>query len=204
VPRYILLQFLQGQPRLSAVAADQLPVFATFAAVIQRKTMDDLGRMSPDELQQAAKQPIIVILDDVRSMHNVGSTFRTGDAFAVTALYLCGYTPAPPHRDIHKTALGATETVQWQHFASTTEAIIQARNEGYKIYAVEQAHGSTMLNELEWHGDKIALVFGNEVSGVSDEALALADGAIEIPQWGSKHSLNISVTVGVVLWEMVR
>jgi tRNA G18 (ribose-2'-O)-methylase SpoU len=153
--------------------------------------MDDLSRMSPDEQKQATKQPIIVILDDVRSMHNVGSTFRTCDAFAVSALYLCGYTPTPPHRDIHKTALGATETVIWQHFTSTTEAI-------------EQAHGSTMLNELEWHSDKVALVFGNEVSGVSDEALSLAGGAIEIPQWGSKHSLNISVTVGVVLWELSR
>ena len=171
---------------------------------MQRKTMDELERKSPDELRESKKQPIIVILDDVRSMHNVGSTFRTCDAFAIEALYLCGYTPAPPHRDIHKTALGATETVNWKHFETTMDAVLYARNAGYKILAVEQAHNSTMLNIYERNDDKIALVFGNEVSGVSDEVLAAADGCIEIPQWGAKHSLNISVSVGVVLWELVR
>ena len=171
---------------------------------MQRKTMDELDRKSPDELRESEKQPIIVILDDVRSMHNVGSTFRTCDAFAVEALYLCGYTPAPPHRDIHKTALGATETVSWKHFESTIEAVQFARAAGYKILAVEQAHDSTMLNAYNRKQDKIALVFGNEVSGVSDEILANADECIEIPQWGAKHSLNISVSVGVVLWELVR
>jgi tRNA G18 (ribose-2'-O)-methylase SpoU len=166
--------------------------------------MDELGRKSPDDMQQAAKHPIIVILDDVRSMHNVGSAFRTCDAFAAEALYLCGYTPAPPHRDIHKTALGATETVKWQNFTTTVDAVNHARAAGYKVYAVEQAHESIMLNEVNWNGEKVALVFGNEVAGVNDEVLAIADGCIEIPQWGSKHSLNISVSLGVVLWEMVR
>jgi tRNA G18 (ribose-2'-O)-methylase SpoU len=166
--------------------------------------MDELGRISPEDIKKAEKRPIIVILDDVRSMHNVGSAFRTCDAFAVEALYLCGYTPAPPHRDIHKTALGATETVSWKHFPTTMEAVNHARESGHKIVAVEQAHDSTMLNELNYGNEKIALVFGNEVSGVSDEALHASDACIEIPQWGSKHSLNISVSIGVVLWEMVR
>lgn len=171
---------------------------------MQRKTMEELERKSPEELRESEKQPVIVILDDVRSMHNVGSTFRTCDAFAIEALYLCGYTPAPPHRDIHKTALGATETVNWKHFETTTDAVEHARAAGYKILAVEQAHNSTMLNAYDRKQDKIALVFGNEVSGVSDETLASADGCIEIPQWGAKHSLNISVSVGVVLWELAR
>ena len=166
--------------------------------------MEELGRVSPEEIQAAKKHPIIVILDDVRSMHNVGSTFRTCDAFAIEELYLCGYTPAPPHRDIHKTALGATETVAWKNFTTTIEAVTAARAAGYKILAVEQAHGSTMLNTLNWQHEKVALVFGNEVTGVNDEVLAAADGCIEIPQWGAKHSLNISVSVGIVLWEMVR
>ena len=166
--------------------------------------MDELARMSPDEMKQAPKHPIIVILDEVRSMHNVGSAFRTCDAFAIEAIYLCGYTPVPPHRDIHKTALGATDTVAWQHFATTMEAVTAARNAGCKVMAVEQAHNATMLNELHWTGERTALVFGNEVTGVQDDVLRTADGCIEIPQWGSKHSLNISVSLGVVLWEMIR
>lgn len=171
----------------------------------RKKSMDELDRLQPGETRTAEKHSIIVILDDVRSMHNVGSSFRTCDAFAVEALYLCGYTPTPPHRDIHKTALGATETVNWKHFATTQEAVAAARELGYKIYAVEQAHNSKMLNEFDWKAEeKIALVFGNEVSGVNDEILAKADGCIEIPQWGAKHSLNISVSLGVVLWECVR
>lgn len=172
--------------------------------MIQRKTMDELGRYSEEEVKVAPKHPIIVILDDVRSMQNVGSAFRTCDAFAVQELYLCGYTPQPPHRDIHKTALGATETVSWQHFPDVAEAINAAREAGYTIMVVEQAHGSISLQQVQQTDKKIALVFGNEVSGVSDAALAAADACIEIPQWGSKHSLNISVTIGVVLWELVR
>ena len=170
----------------------------------EKKTMYELGRKSSDEMKAADKHRIIVILDDVRSMHNVGSTFRTCDAFAIEAIYLCGYTPTPPHRDIHKTALGATETVAWKHFATTPEAVQHARENGYKIMAVEQAHNSIPLPMLQWHDEPVALVFGNEVTGVNDEVLATSDGCIEIPQWGTKHSLNISVSVGVVLWEMVR
>lgn len=174
--------------------------------MIQRKTMDDLGRLTTEQAGESQKHSIIVILDDVRSMQNVGSVFRTCDAFAVQALYLCGYTPQPPHRDIHKSALGATETVAWKHFATVTEAIAAARELCYKVLAVEQAHGSVQLQAAAAGGSEqpLALVFGNEVTGVSDEALALVEGCIEIPQWGSKHSLNISVSVGVVLWELVR
>ena len=167
--------------------------------------MDELERKSAEQMRSADKHPVIVILDDVRSMHNVGSVFRTCDAFAAEALYLCGYTPLPPHRDIHKTALGATESVTWKHFPTTLDAIAQCKQDGYKVMAVEQAHNSISLTELNYDKtQKIALILGNEVAGVSDEALLAADGCIEIPQWGSKHSLNISVTAGVVLWEMVR
>lgn len=169
-----------------------------------RKTMDELGRLSAEEMRRAAKHAIIVILDDVRSMHNVGSVFRTCDGFAAEAVYLCGFTPQPPHRDIHKTALGATETVAWQHFDSALAAVEHARTLGYKVMAVEQAHHSISLDQYRYAGEKTALIFGNEVSGVSEEALKAADGCIEIPQWGAKHSLNISVSVGVVLWELVR
>ncbi len=166
--------------------------------------MDELERKSPEEVKQTEKLPVLVILDDVRSMHNVGSVFRTCDAFAVAGLYLCGYTPTPPHRDIHKTALGATETVAWKHFQQTTDAVTAAIAEGYTIYAVEQVHDSIPLNEFNRDGKKIALVFGNEVSGVNEDVLKMTDGCIEIPQWGAKHSLNISVSAGVVLWELVR
>lgn len=176
-----------------------------YVEMFVKKEMDELGRLSVDDMQNAAKHPFIVILDDIRSMHNVGAAFRTCDAFVVTALYLCGYTPKPPHRDIHKTALGATDTVKWAYFEHTTTAVQRAKEQGYKIVAVEQAHNSTMLNEFTPNTDEpIALVFGNEVSGVSEEVMEVADACIEIPQWGSKHSINISVSIGVVLWEMVR
>lgn len=169
-----------------------------------KKTMEELGRLRPEVSKDAEKFPLIVILDDVRSMHNVGSVFRSCDAFAVNEVLLCGYTPQPPHRDIHKTALGATETVRWQHFAQTTDAINYCKTLGYKIYAVEQAHNSISLAHFTEDQQPVALVFGNEVTGVSTESINVTDGCIEIPQWGAKHSLNISVSVGVVLWELVR
>ena len=171
----------------------------------RKKTMDELNRLSTEEMQNTQKQPVIVVLDDIRSMHNVGSAFRTCDAFAIEHLYLCGYTPQPPHRDIHKTALGATETVSWQYFADTKSAVQQAKEMGYSIVAVEQAHDSTQLQDYKIkEGEKVAFVFGNEVNGVNDEILELADCCVEIPQYGSKHSLNISVSLGVVLWEVKR
>lgn len=169
-----------------------------------KKEMDELERKSQDVAKQSEKHEIIVILDDIRSMHNVGAVFRTADAFAVKAVFLCGFTPTPPHRDIHKTALGATETVAWQYFSTTQEAVQKAKEWGYWIAAVEQVHQSVSLKDDSIPKEKIALVFGNEVMGVNKELLPSVDGCIEIPQWGAKHSLNISVSVGIVLWEMVR
>jgi len=167
--------------------------------------MDELERKSVAEMTDSQKHPIIIILDDVRSMQNVGAIFRTADAFGVNAIYLCGYTPTPPHRDIHKTALGATETVSWEHFSDTVSAIEKAKSNGYHIYSAEQTHNSTALQNISVQiNEPIAIIFGNEVNGVSDDALALSEACIEIPQWGSKHSLNISVSVGVVVWEIVR
>lgn len=172
---------------------------------MRKLSMEELNRKSVEEFRQADKIPIVVVLDNIRSMHNVGSVFRTADAFLLEAIYLCGFTPQPPHRDIHKTALGATETVKWQYFSKTTEAVQSLKEKGYGIYAVEQVTDSYKLNQLATEPDeKLALVFGNEVSGVDPEIIALSDGCIEIPQLGMKHSLNISVAAGIVLWEMVR
>lgn len=165
--------------------------------------MDELGRMSVDEFKQARKNPVMMVLDNIRSMHNVGSVFRTADAFLAEGICLCGYTPQPPHRDIHKTALGATETVDWLYYATTVEAVQELKQRGYKVYAIEQVEESISLEKFQ-SADKIALVFGNEVEGVSAEVIELCDGSIEIPQLGMKHSLNISVAAGIVLWEVVR
>jgi tRNA G18 (ribose-2'-O)-methylase SpoU len=166
--------------------------------------MEELGRMSVDEFKQAPKNPIIVILDNIRSMHNVGSVFRTADAFLVEAVFLCGYTPQPPHRDIQKTALGATETIDWIYFPTTMDAVRMLLEKGYRIFAVEQVEGSISLEKFRQNEEKIAVIFGNEVEGVDAAVLPFCDGCIEIPQLGMKHSLNISVAAGIVLWEMVR
>jgi len=167
--------------------------------------MDELNRKSVNEFRESEKTPVVVVMDNIRSMHNVGSVFRTADAFLIQGVYLCGYTPQPPHRDIHKTALGATETVGWRYFATTAEAVRSLKDDGYAVYAVEQTVGSVPLQEFSvgcaW---PLAVVFGNEVEGVGEEALALCDGSVEIPQWGMKHSLNISIAAGIVLWELVR
>jgi 23S rRNA (guanosine2251-2'-O)-methyltransferase len=170
-----------------------------------RKDMDELGRRSATEVKAAPAHDILLILDDVRSMHNVGSAFRTADSFGAAGLYLCGYTPKPPHRDIHKTALGAEDTVDWLRFENIEAALDAAVAAGYELFAVEQTHGSIPLQTfLPEPGKRYALIFGNEVQGVSDAALRRVSGCLEIPQFGAKHSLNISVTVGVVLWELVR
>ncbi|MDB5190486.1 MAG: TrmH family methyltransferase [Segetibacter sp.] len=172
---------------------------------MRKLTMDELGRMSVTEFKEAQKNPIIVVLDNIRSMHNVGSVFRTADAFLIQAIFLCGYTPQPPHRDINKTALGATETVDWIFYANTIDAVNDLKNKGYKIFGVEQTEGSIMLQKFPVNSnEKIAVVLGNEVEGVATEVLKLSDGSIEIPQLGTKHSLNISVAAGIVLWELVR
>lgn len=175
-----------------------------YLCAMRKLSMDELGRKTVDEFKQSAKNPILIVLDNIRSMHNVGSVFRTADAFLAEGICLCGYTPQPPHRDIHKTALGATETVDWIYFPHTIDAVRQLKEQGYRIYGIEQTTRSISLEQFSITGDKTALVFGNEVEGVDQEVLQLCDGCIEIPQLGMKHSLNISVAAGIVLWEMVR
>ncbi len=172
---------------------------------MRKLSMDELNRKSVDEFKEAEKNKVVVVLENIRSMQNVGSVFRTCDAFLVEAIYLVGFTPQPPHRDIHKTALGATETVNWKYFENTIDAIAELKTSGYKIIGIEQAKRSILLHEYKKaEAEKIALIFGNEAMGVEEETLKLCDGCIEIPQMGMKHSLNISVAAGVVLWEMVR
>ncbi|MDD2794157.1 MAG: RNA methyltransferase [Sediminibacterium sp.] len=172
-----------------------------YLCAMRKWNMDELGRKSVEAFKQAGKTPLVLVLDNIRSMHNVGSIFRSADAFLIEAIYLCGYTPRPPHRDINKTALGATETVTWKYADTTVAALAELKKEGYMIYGVEQAEGSISLEQFSLRDAKTALVLGNEVEGVSDDALALCDGCIEIPQMGSKHSLNVSVAAGIVLWK---
>jgi 23S rRNA (guanosine2251-2'-O)-methyltransferase len=172
---------------------------------MRKLRLEELGRKSVDEFKQSEKIPIVVVLDNIRSMHNVGSVFRTADAFLIEAIYLCGYTPQPPHRDIHKTALGATETVHWRYYTTTSEAVEELRNQDYEVFAVEQVTDSIPLNQLyQEPNEKIALIFGNEVNGVDAAVLPMCKGSIEIPQFGMKHSLNVSIAAGIVLWELVR
>ena len=172
---------------------------------MKKLSLEELGRQSVEDFKALEKVKITVVLDNIRSMHNVGSAFRTSDAFAIERLYLCGITAKPPHREIHKTALGAEKSVNWQHFESIEDGILKLKKEEYKIILVEQTSESVMLNQFNWKpGEKLALIFGNEVFGVSDEAIPLADIALEIPQYGTKHSFNVSVSMGIVLWELVR
>jgi 23S rRNA (guanosine2251-2'-O)-methyltransferase len=175
---------------------------------MRKLSMDELNRKSVEEFKRSEKVPVIVVLENIRSMHNVGSVFRTADAFLIEAIYICGYTAVPPRKEIDKTALGATETVTWKYFQKAGEAVEQLKSEGYKVFAIEQVENSIPLNQLTTNNkqqtNKIALVFGNEVSGVEQETIALCEGCIEIPQFGMKHSLNISVAAGIVLWEVVR
>lgn len=167
--------------------------------------MDELNRKSVEEFKQADKIPVIAVLENVRSAYNVGSVFRTADAFLLEAVYLTGYTAHPPHKEIKKTALGAEETVDWEHFRKTNDAISVLREKGFLIFAAEQAINSYLLHKLNFEaGEKIAIVFGNEVTGVEQETISACDGCIEIPQLGMKHSLNIATAAGVVLWEIVR
>jgi len=171
---------------------------------MRKLTMDELGRKSAEEFRHAQKTPIIIVLDNVRSMNNIGSVFRTADAFLLEGIYLCGVTATPPHREIQKTALGATESVSWKHFTSTMDAVNDLKAQGYTVYSVEQAENSTMLDKLIISDKKIALVFGNEVSGVEQSVIDASAGCIEIPQYGTKHSINLSVSVGIVIWEVVK
>lgn len=167
--------------------------------------MDELGRKSVEEFQVSPKFPVIAVLENIRSAYNVGSVFRTADAFLIQAVYMVGYTAFPPHKEIRKTALGAEETVEWKHFRTMEEALQELRKQGYTVWAAEQTSESQLLQEFaEEINTGMAVVFGNEVSGVESSTLALCDGSIEIPQLGMKHSLNIATAAGVVLWELIR
>lgn len=165
----------------------------------------EMHRLTLDEFHEAKKLPLTVILDDVRSLHNVGSVFRTGDAFRIEAVYLCGITATPPHPEIHKTALGGEDSVEWRYFASATDAVRELQKEGVFVYSIEQVEGSTKLQDLRLDATRrYAVVFGNEVKGVHQEVVDISDGCLEIPQFGTKHSLNVSVTAGIVVWEMAK
>ena len=167
--------------------------------------MDELNRKTVEEFKQAEKHTIIVVLDNIRSAYNVGSIFRTADAFLIECIFVCGYTPPPTHRQVHKTALGAVDTVDWMQFDNIADAISQLKENGYEVYAIEQAEKSISLEKInESSGKKIAVILGNEVVGVQDAAMLQADGCIEIPQQGMKHSLNVSVAAGIVLWKLVH
>ena len=165
----------------------------------------ELNRISAEEFKKANKLPLVVILDNVRSLHNIGSVFRTSDAFRVECIYLCGITATPPHPEMHKTALGAEFTVDWKYVDNAVEAVDNLRREGYVVYSVEQAENSIMLEDIRLEqGKRYAVVLGNEVKGVQQEVIDHSDGCIEIPQYGTKHSLNVSVTAGIVIWDLFK
>lgn len=172
---------------------------------MRKLKVTEMGRISVAEYQASDKQPLVVVLDHVRSLYNVGSVFRTCDAFRLSGVCLCGITAQPPHPEIHKTALGAEDSVPWRYFKQTEEAVIWLKEQGYIVLAVEQCEGSTMLQEFRREPDKkYAVVFGNEVKGVQQQVVDMCDGCLEIPQYGTKHSLNVSVTVGIVLWHLTN
>lgn len=172
---------------------------------MRKLSMEELGRKSVDEFKRSDKFPIVVVLENIRSAYNVGSVFRTSDAFLIEAIYIIGYSAKPPHKEIKKTALGAEETVTWKYFKTSEEAIDELKTSKYKVYAVEQAEESYKLHSANFRqNEKIAVVFGNEVSGVEQTTIHLCDGCIEIPQLGMKHSLNIATAAGIVLWELIR
>ena len=166
---------------------------------------DELGRKSITDFKEAEKTPLILILDDIRSLHNIGSVFRTADAFLIEKIYLCGITATPPNKEIHKTALGATETVAWEYSKSVLDVVAALQEKDVEVWAVEQVENSILLHDFEpVKGKKYALIFGNEVKGVSQGAIEMCSGTIEIPQLGTKHSLNISVSAGIVVWDMFQ
>ena len=178
----------------------------------KKLTVDEMGRMNVDQYREADKLPLVVVLDNVRSQHNVGAVFRTSDAMRIERVVLCGICCCPPNAEIHKTALGAEESVEWQYYKETLDAVHDLQNEGYTVYAVEQAHDSLTLEELaremengQWkmdNGPKIAVVLGHEVFGVQQEVVDQCSQCIEIPQYGTKHSMNVSVTAGIVLYRL--
>lgn len=176
-----------------------------FIETMRKLANSELERKNIEEFKQAEKTPIVLILDDIRSLHNIGSVFRTADAFLIEKIYLCGITATPPNKEIHKTALGATETVVWEYAKDVLEVIEELKKENITVYAIEQVEHSVMLNDFVVEpNQKYALVFGNEVKGVAQEAIHLCNGVIEIPQRGTKHSLNISVSAGIVVWDLFQ
>jgi tRNA G18 (ribose-2'-O)-methylase SpoU len=173
--------------------------------LMRKLSNDELGRLSVEEFKELDKVPLMVVLDNVRSLNNIGSVFRTADAFRLEGIYLCGITATPPHREIHKTALGATESVSWEYREKTTNAISELKEMGYRIFSVEQAEGALLLDQVQLSQDqKYALVFGHEIRGVDQKVVDMSDQCIEIPQYGTKHSLNIAVAAGIVIWELFR
>lgn len=177
--------------------------FAEKFRQMRKLKMHELNRVSLEKFQEIQKIPVVLVLDNIRSQHNIGSVFRTADAFRVEKIFLCGISATPPNREIQKTALGATESVQWVYSEDVSAAVKNLKESGYQVVAVEQAEGSISLADYQPPaGGKIALVFGNEVNGVSESVMEIADGCIEIPQFGTKHSFNVSVTAGIVLWEI--
>ncbi len=170
---------------------------------MRKLKLEELNRINIDEFKNSPKTPIVIVLDNIRSLNNIGSAFRTADAFLIEEIVLCGITAKPPHRDINKTALGATESVKWSYFETTRDAVLFLKNKNYKIIAIEQTDKSIMLNDFDFDkNNKLALIFGNEVNGIDDNIIDLIDTAVEIPQLGTKHSLNISVCVGIVVWDI--
>lgn len=171
----------------------------------RKKLVTEMGRMDREEFRISRKLPLVVVLDNVRSLHNVGSVFRTSDAFRVERIVLCGITATPPSAEIHKTALGAEDTVEWQYYESAIEAVEALHGEGFRVFSIEQCEGSIALQDFSvLPGERYAVMLGNEVKGVQQEVVDASDGAIEIPQFGTKHSLNVSVTAGMVIWEFAK
>jgi tRNA G18 (ribose-2'-O)-methylase SpoU len=172
---------------------------------MRKLKITELNRMTAEEFKQSDKIPLVVVLDEVRSMYNVGSVFRTADAFRVAGIYLCGITATPPHPEIHKTALGAEDTVEWKHFDSTVDAVRSLHEDGFTVLSIEQVEGSTMLQDMKVDKTKkYAIIMGNEVKGVQQTVVNMSDGCIEIPQFGTKHSLNVSTTAGILIWEFAK
>jgi len=169
---------------------------------MRKLKITELNRLTPEEFKEQKKIPLVVVLDNVRNLHNVGSVFRTSDAFLVEAVYLCGITSTPPHAEIHKTALGAENSVEWKYFEDCHQAVDELKEDGFIVYSIEQVEGSIMLPQLELNTKrKYAVVLGNEVKGVQQSVVDICDGCIEIPQFGTKHSLNVSVTAGIIIWQ---
>jgi len=173
--------------------------------MMKKLSMDELKRKTVDEFKQSGKLPLVVVLDNLRSLHNIGSIFRTCDAFLIEAIYLCGISATPPHKEIHKTALGAEESVEWKYYETSVQAVEHLKADGYTVWGVEQTENSILLADfIIEHGKRYALVFGNEVRGIEQDVVDRCQGCIEIPQFGTKHSFNVSVSAGIVLWECYK